>query len=895
MDFDAKGWALNPATEFIGRLAARYPDRFGRSILTTNFDPLIEVSIRTAGGSYFRTTLQSDGNLSQTEGTGCHVIHLHGYWYGSDTLHTARQLGQARPRLRASLSALLREKLVVVCGYGGWDDAFTEALVDVVRDDSANPEVLWTFFSQHPLVNDSLSNRLERGMDRGRVNLYAGIDCHELFPKIYNHWLKLEPESPLPDPSVSNPVKVSRGFESEVERRNAQDRVLEGDEEDRPPLIEICVGRDDELRALRNSGAKVVFLSGLGGQGKSTLAAKYFVDCQNEHLFSLLVWRDCKEESERFETQLASVIGRLSGGSVTTKELAQHSVIALVDLLTKLIAGRDVLFVFDNVDHYVNLEAGRMVGSTDIFIESLLHASNNCRVVFTCRPSVTYDHPQTLSIRLEGIAVEAAVRLFEQRGAFSVFDEIEQAHSITDGHAFWLDLLAIQVMRRPVGLRALLEEIRSGRGPVPDKTLTSIWSTLRDREQLVLRAMAETVKPESEMQIADYLRHEMNYAKVVRILTSLRAWNLVVVKRRLNADDVLELHPLVRQFIRRRYTGPERVSFIDAIVKVYKRFMGVHKSALGERPTLAVLEYWTQTAELDLAAGKKSDAFLTMAEVSDAFLASANPREYVRAGRLLLSQVNWRAEHAKLKGFEPMFRAQIRNLSSLGEFAEVDALLDIYKATVADRDARFIQYCDLRAHTNWIRGDFVEAIKWGNKGHELKLSTDVDTSYDVEHTLALARRDAGEPELALPTFLAGRSLKEVIDPDELDEQSGAAHYGNIGRCLHFMGQIDGALICYQKSALLLEKNPTCEHVLNQGYIRCWIGELLIGKQQFRLANTFFRAAFLKWEQVSPPKAEYVLRLAEQVKDRVAADTRIPDRDVEKICVDWIFGRTADTA
>lgn len=151
IDFDMKGWSLSPATECIGKLAAHYPSRFGRSILTTNFDPLIEVSIRRAGGNYFRTTLHSDGNLSQTEGTGCHVIHLHGYWYGSDTLHTARQLGQARPRLRASLSALLREKLVVVCGYGGWDDAFTEALMDVARDDSANPEVLWTFLSPHPL------------------------------------------------------------------------------------------------------------------------------------------------------------------------------------------------------------------------------------------------------------------------------------------------------------------------------------------------------------------------------------------------------------------------------------------------------------------------------------------------------------------------------------------------------------------------------------------------------------------------------------------------------------------------------------------------------------------------------------------------------------------------
>ena len=95
-----------------------------------------------------RTMLHADGNLSQTEGTGCHVIHLHGYWYGSDTLHTARQLGQSCPRLKASLSSLLRNKLVVVCAYGGWDDAFTEALMDVVRDDTAHPETLYVLLEQ---------------------------------------------------------------------------------------------------------------------------------------------------------------------------------------------------------------------------------------------------------------------------------------------------------------------------------------------------------------------------------------------------------------------------------------------------------------------------------------------------------------------------------------------------------------------------------------------------------------------------------------------------------------------------------------------------------------------------------------------------------------------------
>ena len=159
IDLDTPGWALNPGTESLGKLITAYPARFGRSLLTTNFDPLVEVAIRQAGGSFFRTTLHADGNLSQTEGNGCHVIHLHGYWYGSDTLHTGRQLRQSRPRLKASLSSLLRNKLVVVCAYSGWDDTFTESMMEVVRDETAYPEIIWTFHSDHPALGELVRGR----------------------------------------------------------------------------------------------------------------------------------------------------------------------------------------------------------------------------------------------------------------------------------------------------------------------------------------------------------------------------------------------------------------------------------------------------------------------------------------------------------------------------------------------------------------------------------------------------------------------------------------------------------------------------------------------------------------------------------------------------------------
>ena len=163
----------------------------------------------------------------------------------------------------------------------------------------------------------------------------------------------------------------------------------------------------------------------------------------------------------------------------------------------------------------------------------------------------------------------------------------------------------------------------------------------------------------------------------------------------------------------------------------------------------------------------------------------------------------------------------------------------------------------------------------------------------MSHHLALAERDAGRPELALPFFLHGQKLEDVLDAEELDEDRGGPHYGNIGRCLHFMGQVDSALICYQKSALLLEKDAVNDRLLNQGYIRRWIGELLLARKEHKLAGIFLEAARLKWEQVSPPKAAQIVNLQRQLGDHLVDLSSMSKHSIEKTILDWISGRSND--
>jgi formylglycine-generating enzyme required for sulfatase activity len=186
LEGDTEGWVMSPGVEALGRLAARHP-RFGQTILTTNFDPLIEVAIARAQGHRHWLDMGRDGSLGQTHGEGSRVVHLHGHWYGALTLHTPAQLQKPRPKLEASLRRLLdRDCVLLVLAYSGWDDVLTRALAAVLRDVEAKPEVLWTFYKNDVTRISQESEKLLRDLvsSTGRVTLFRGIDVHGFLPHL---------------------------------------------------------------------------------------------------------------------------------------------------------------------------------------------------------------------------------------------------------------------------------------------------------------------------------------------------------------------------------------------------------------------------------------------------------------------------------------------------------------------------------------------------------------------------------------------------------------------------------------------------------------------------------------------------------------------------------------
>lgn len=159
-----------------------------KNIVTTNFDTLLEDEFRNQGIDCNSYSLVNDTHFQVNVNDLVNVFHLHGKW-NQDSMHTLNQLQVKRSSIEISLQNLVKDDLVVVIAYGGWEDSFARALANVVTNPMLDYQILWTFFEYEDAIilskRDDLLNSLKDAITRGRVNFYKGIDCNSVFEKLY--------------------------------------------------------------------------------------------------------------------------------------------------------------------------------------------------------------------------------------------------------------------------------------------------------------------------------------------------------------------------------------------------------------------------------------------------------------------------------------------------------------------------------------------------------------------------------------------------------------------------------------------------------------------------------------------------------------------------------------
>lgn len=291
-DGEPDDWNIPTGTAGLAELAARGGEKFLGPILTTNFDPLVSLAIHKAGGHAVRQVLTGDVTLvgAAADNSGiCPVVHLHGFWRDSDTLHTQAQLTNPRPKLAKSLQRLLQRRTLIVAAYGGWEDFFTKALIELMNDEQAPLDVIWCFYeanadkvkSQH----GKLLAALEPAIVMNRFRAFGGIDCHSIFGEILSTLQGMSPPATVAS-AVASPLAgwelIDAAYLAALSPLRPEEvvRYFDGatptwrhaacaDIPSRAALGEIA-RRLEEVRGAK-AGCSLQLIRAAGGEGKTTL------------------------------------------------------------------------------------------------------------------------------------------------------------------------------------------------------------------------------------------------------------------------------------------------------------------------------------------------------------------------------------------------------------------------------------------------------------------------------------------------------------------------------------------------------------------------------------------------------------------------------------------------
>jgi tetratricopeptide (TPR) repeat protein len=573
-----------------------------------------------------------------------------------------------------------------------------------------------------------------------------------------------------------------------------------------------------------------------------------------------------------------------------------------------LIEERQIVFVFDNVDHYVDIGNFKLIGIVGHLFKEAIIRKHKCKFIFTGRPSISDINSSFLILKLEGLDDTETQELFLTYdlplNTTDLTNLSNTSFKLTKGHPLWLLLIIGQAFKGKENVDSFIYEMNlsdSFRGNdesdiLASNVLDTIWKRLTTNQQLLLRIISETVRSETLDNLHKISSSEFKTInKFNSSLKTLINLNLIVTKSYPKEKDEYDLHPLVKQFIRKKYLYSERSRFITLIVNYYNNILIVFKPKLDKQSPLSIFEKFTAKIELDVNARNYQEALVSLHEITDSITSAGYVEEFIRVSHIVFINIDWeQAIVEEYAYFHDLFHNYIHSLTEFGKFDDASNFLNKYLKNIPGKGVNYIAYCKSMAYLYWFQENFEKAISIAEEGEALKRNSGVDTDIEISHNLALALRDTKKQkniERALQIFKLGEPIEEIISQSTIKDDLGGTFYGNIGRCLFFMNQIDNALICYNKSILLLKKHLHSNSYINLGYAYRWVGDIFLLKNQQMEAIYCYSLAKHYWTKTSPIKAAIVEKIIYQTiktHPELSNIDSLPKWELEKYC-DNILG------
>lgn len=841
--------------------------KLSKKFITTNFDTLIEHNIDISEV----ITKDSHFNLSKIDTTDSFVLKAHGDISQIDKCiifsSQYKELYEEEKFSTFQLKKLFSEYHVLFIGFS-FEDPYVNELFNYISTLTNG------FGPSHYLI--STDDKSISGINTILIDSYS-----ELVPYIN----KLSPEK-----------KFTSLFEDSIERNVIKHEV---DGSDIPPDITNWIGRDKELSILNSGTFKVIFITGIGGQGKSALASHY-INKAPEGEFELINWRDFKEEDHKFQHKILAMISSIVS-DVDLTQLAGMNDEELISYFFKSLGHKKAIFVLDNVDSYIDLETFEPTKGVGKFFESALSCEHEATFIFTCRPFIRRASIDFYQVSLSGFSEQNTIDYFLSGDKCLSTDKLttyaRRAHKLTNGHALWLSIIWAQSKKGETILEQFLTNIESGitineddSAILSEKVLGSIWGSLHDREQLLLRTLAESVKAETTEDFSEIIRDELNYKNFKKALKSLRNLNLIENKR---DTEYIELHPLVKEYIRKNYQTSDRSKYISYIINYYDKFIYILKEKISHKLSFDEFSNFTNKAELSINKNDFQSAINTLYDVHSAMSAAGYIEEFIRVSKLLFSSITWSKKNiSKLSNFETLWDSVTRASVEFGEDTFADELIYKYESLIENKEEEYIRLCHVKAYTNWFREQYEVSVNICEEATYLLKRADQADKFNIIHQQALAYRDSEIHEnidKAFDIFIGNNSEEDILSTSNIEINGDGPLFGNIGKCYFLLEKFDDSLIAYYKAFYCIFDSDSHNRLLNLGYAALWISQSLEKKLQPEQAIYFYRFAINAWEASSPVlvnRNKGMLKIQKSSTTYKSISSQEAWR-VERFCLDWI--------
>jgi len=667
---------------------------------------------------------------------------------------------------------------------------------------------------------------------------------------------------------INGIIKKSKTPESEIlidekeSMSNRRIKVRQLSRRDHPPHIPVFVGRQAQLKKLDDPNIRVVAITGLGGEGKSSIASKFYKMAQGgltKISFRKLGWCDCKELQTTFHDRLLILLEEISNGKETREKYADENIVDTISRLIEHLHKQECLMIFDNVDAFVDHDSFSLIDTLKLLFENITEKLTNGLVIFTSRAPIHDFHPSFLEIPTSGLSYLDTQDLVAQFNIQVDEKQLRIIHDATKGHALWLNLIFGQIRSgriSPDKIQSVMTTNSLLSVDLDIRLLRSIWSTLDQKEKEIIWVISTFARPKP----IEYIDRAsgISYQKCVRIIHNLVSLRLVM---EIDSEGItlFDIHPMIRTKAKEE-CGRTRIKSLSTRVIAILIPKGSQSLALLIKSSdfaRSSIENYIEGVEIALEAGEYDTSIKYLKELSDNLWKIGEDTKFVDLCMRLFSAIDGsRFKIGMDSNLNNIFSSFIHILLTHGDFETADKQLTKLRTSI-ESIKQLIFYIDLRGYFLWFKNDFSKAVTFIKDGIEDIKKKNEQVPRDIRYNLALALRDSGKVDEAIALFLDGREL-EILEKWKVDTpDANYADLGNIGRCYFLKDQLDVSIRLVNKSLELLESGKARNDMVNQGYAHLWISDILVKQGRFDEALSHLKTTVRLWQDYAPARLKKV--------------------------------------